>query len=116
MNGDPGYALQKLELAILDLATGPGDIRSRLKSVYKEHLHIINENDFPDSLKPEWNAIKKALTKKGPLRDEDGEVITGSIDRTLHRMWNKTASKIANNMLVLRDRLEGYLNDIANQP
>ena len=113
MNNDPGYALQKLELAILDLETGQGDIRSRLKSAYKEHLHVINENDFPDSLKPEWKAIKKALTKKGPLKDDNGEVVQGSIDRTLHRMWNKTASKIANNILILRDRLEGYLHDIA---
>ena len=116
MDGDAGYALQKLELAILDLATGPGDIRSRLKSAYFEHLRIINENDLPDSLKPEWNAIKISLTKKGPLKDEDGEVVSGSIDRTLHRMRDKTACNIANNILILRDRLEGYLNDIANQP
>jgi hypothetical protein len=30
MNGDAGYALKKLELAILLLATGRGDVRSRL--------------------------------------------------------------------------------------
>lgn len=116
MNGDPGYALQKLELAIIDLATGQGDIRSRLKSAYSEHLRIISENDFPDSLKQEWNAIKNALTKKGPLKNDDDEVVIGSIDRTLHRMWNRTGSKIANNILILRDRLKGYLNDIAQQP
>ena len=114
MNGDAGYALQKLELAILDLATDPGDIRSRLRSIHINHLHVISETDFPDSLKPEWNAIIKALTKKGPLINEDGDVVVGSVDRTLHRMRNKTACTIANNILVLRDRLEGHLVDVAS--
>lgn len=105
MNGDAGYALQKLELAILDLATGPGDIRSRLSSIYISHLHVVNVRDFPDELKEEWNSIIKSLTKKGPVVGTDGEIFTGSVDNTLRLMRNKTGVKIANNILVLRDRL-----------
>ena len=114
MNGDSGYALQKLELAALDLAVGPGDIRSRLKDVYINHLHVINENDFPDSLKREWKNILKALTKKGPILDADGEVFTGSVDNTLRRMWNKTGVKIAKNILELKDKLRGYHEDLSS--
>jgi len=105
MSGDPQYAFRQLDLAISDLATEPGDIRSRLRSVYMKHLHVIFESDFPGFLKPEWNAIVKALTKKGSLRDEEGKVIISAIDRTLHRMRNKTASKIANYIVELKDRL-----------
>jgi hypothetical protein len=114
MDGDAGYALQKLELAIIEMATGPGDIKSRLKEAFANHLHVINENDFPCSLKPFWKDIKKQLTRKGPVHDEDGKIYIGSIPNTLHRMHKKTGSKIANNILVLRDQLIGYLEDVAN--
>ena len=40
MEGDAGYALQKLELAVIDMATDPGDIKSRLIYVYSNHLHV----------------------------------------------------------------------------
>jgi len=41
MNGDAGYALQKLELSIIELATGPGDIRSRLSAIYINHFTAV---------------------------------------------------------------------------
>jgi hypothetical protein len=116
MNGDAGYALQKLELAITDMATGPGDIKSRLKDAYTDHLHVINEKDFPNSLKPYWGEIKKQLTRKESVRDEVGERYIGSVSNTLHGMHKKTGTKIAKNILLLSDRLRGYLDDLANKP
>ena len=113
MNGDAGYALQKLELSIIDLATGPGDIRSRLHYIFMNHLHVIDEHDFPNELKKDWNAIIKALTKKGPVKDEEGKIFSGSIQNTLRGMKSKTATKIANDILVISDKLRGYLEDIA---
>ena len=104
MNGDAGYALQKLELAIIDMATGPGDIKSRLEAVYFSHLHVINEKDFPDALKSQWRDIKKQLTKKG------------SISKSLFRLRKKTLAKIANNIVILSQQLRGYLEDVANNP
>lgn len=68
MDGDAGYALQKLELSINDLAIGAGDIRSRLRHVFMEHLHVINERDFPNELKNDWVSICKALKKKARLK------------------------------------------------
>ena len=117
MNGDPGYALQQLELAILDLATGAGDLRSRLKYIDSSHLHVINEHAFPEELKQDWKNIKKALSKKGPVKDSEGEIFTGAVDNTLRGMKSKTATKIANDILVLRDKLRGYFEDLAqNKP
>ena len=54
MDGHAGYALQKLELAIIDLTTAPGDVRSRLSYAFRDHSHVLREDDFPDELKPEW--------------------------------------------------------------
>ena len=116
MDGDARYALQKIELAIIDMATGPGDIKTRLVDAFTDHLHVINENDFPSSLKPFWIDIKSQLTRKGAVQNEDGVKYIGAISNTLHRMHRKTGSKIANNILVLRDRLIGYLEDVANKP
>ena len=104
MEGDAGYALQKLELAVIDMATGPGEIKSRLIGVYSEHLHVVNEKDFPDTLKPQWREIKKQLTKKG------------SISKSLFRLHKKTLVKIANNIVILSQQLRGYLEDVANNP
>jgi len=77
-------------------------------------LHVINERDFPEELREDWNWIVKTLTKKVPVVGEDGEVFTWSVDNTLRLMRNKTGSIIAKRILMLSDRLRGYLEDIAN--
>ena len=117
MDGDGGYALQKLELSIIDLAIGAGDIRSRLHYVFMEHLHIINERDFPNEFKNDWSSIYKALTKKGPVINEEGKKFTGSVQHTLRGMKNKSATKIARDIVVLSGKLRGYFGDLAkNNP
>ena len=77
-------------------------------------MHVINERDFPEELREDWNWIVKTLTKKVPVVGEDGEVFTWSVDNTLRLMRNKTGSIIAKRILMLSDRLRGYLEDIAN--
>ncbi len=57
MDGDAGCALQKLELSVIDLATGRGDVRSRLSNIYNDHLHILTERDFPEELREDWKWI-----------------------------------------------------------
>ena len=113
MKGDAGYALQKLELAILLLATGQGDVRSRLNTAYIRELHVLREEDFPEPLRLQWIWIKRKLTSASPLRDENGSVTVGSLHRTLKRMRNSTGSEIAKRIIVLRDTLEGYFRDLA---
>ena len=112
MEGDLGYALQKLELAIADLATGPGDVRSRLGGVYLAHLHVLTEADFPPALRPDWKWVMSKLTRMPPLLNDDGDVVSSSVDRTLHRMRNSTGTKIAERLVELRDRLRAHLEDL----
>jgi hypothetical protein len=116
MDGDSGYALQKLELSVIDLAVGEGDVRSRLSSVYYEHLHVLKEHDFPDKFKREWASIIKALNDKGPKSDEDGVVYVGSLLNTLNRIRNKTGSKIASDIVLLSQNLRAYFDDLSSAP
>jgi hypothetical protein len=116
VSDDAGYVLQKLELSILLLATGGGDVRSRLGTAYHRKLHVLREEDFPEHLRPQWLWIKRKLTSVPALRDENGSVTVGSLDRTLKRMRNSTGSQIAKRVIDLRDALEGYFRDLAQSP
>lgn len=114
MDGDPGYALQKLELSVIDLAVGEGDVRSRLSNIYYDHLHVLREQDFPDEFKREWASIDKALNAKGPRIDQDGEVYVGSLSNTLNRIRNKTGAKIASDIVLLSQNLRAYFEDLSS--
>ena len=115
MDGYSGYALQKLELAIDDLATGSGDVRSRLNFAFRDHLHVLRESDFPEELKSEWTWILRKLTRIEPLRNQCGEVIIGSVERTLRRMHNSTGTKIAKRVIRLAAMLRGSLEERAKR-
>jgi len=110
-SGDPGYAHQKLALAVHALAVGAGDVRSRLRNAFLI-LHVIHERDFPDSLKDKWRWIKSQVTRFGPRKDESGHIYVGSIDNTLGRIKNSTGTKIAAAIYTLEGDLEGYLKDL----
>lgn len=88
------YLVEKLTTAMTALATGEGDVRSRLKTV---HLITISLNleDFPSDLRPKWESIQRQLNQKSPLFSADGSVIRGSVEETLRSMRNRTGAKIA---------------------
>jgi outer membrane protein assembly factor BamB len=109
MEPDSGYALQKLELAVNDLATGKGNIKERLMDVFVSHLHMVKDHDFPSELREDWVSIKRDITKSGPKTDSDGKVYVGAIQNTLHNMRLKTGSEIASKIVVLAENLRVYL-------
>ena len=114
MKGDAGYALQKLELSVNDLAIGSGNIKGRLTAIFREHLHVLREDDFPDNLRDDWIRIKNKITSKGPLFDNDGKVAIGSLDRTLKGMRMHTASDIASMILLLSEKLRAQLEEASS--
>ena len=85
------YLIEKFYQAIIILATGEGDARSRLDPAYRCFWHIPLE-DYPMELRDHVLWINKMLTRlKGPK----GHIIPDN----LQRMKNKTASKIADRIL-----------------
>jgi len=107
-SGDSGYALEKLSSAVHSLAVGRGDVRERLRAAHLT-FHPVQERDFPDHLKERWRWIKSELTKFGPVQDEGGKVLEGSVDHTLSRIKNSTGAKIAEAIVSLQYELESYL-------
>jgi hypothetical protein len=99
------YAWEKLEAARHALSVGPGDIRSRLLSAYMA-FHTLQEDDFPISLRKDWNWIVKQLTKKEPYILANGRIYSGSVEETCRAMKNKTGVKIAERLLKLLDEVD----------
>lgn len=109
MNSDPRYALEKLSLAEYELAVGPGDVRSRLRSAYK-YLSPIFKMDFPPELQDDWLHIQNQLNTR-TSKWQGTEFDEGSFRATLNRMRNSTGSKIAARIIDLKYRIEDWLED-----
>jgi len=77
------------------LATGRGDVRSRLETAYRR-FWVLTEENFPEEFRDDWKWIKNQLTKFGPLYDNSGEIlISDAVENTMSRIKNKTGQKIA---------------------
>ncbi len=92
------YFNEKLSDAVIELATGPGDVRSRLYSILPKIL-ILSGHSLPPELKKELNWIQDKLTEK------DKTQYGYDLGRTLRRMRNNTGSKIAERIVDLQFRV-----------
>ena len=88
------YAIERLTTALECLATHPGDVRERLSAAYLS-FHTLREDDFPPEHQEKWRWVKREMTKFGPMLGPNGEVWRGSVENTMKRVRNGTASKIA---------------------
>ncbi len=100
--GDVLYAYSNISEAVEIMATHPGSIKDRLVAAYNK-FSPVTEKDFPDELKADYKWVIEKLTKKDPIFDE------GSVRATLYGMHTKTAVKIAEKILYLRNRLEFFV-------
>lgn len=96
------YALEKLETAVVCLATGEGDVRSRLCSAYRE-FHPLRPEWLPASLRGDYEWIVERLTSRRPVHDES------RVEATMARMRNRTAAKIAQRLWDVYSRLTELL-------
>ena len=94
-------AKKLLSKAMYSLATGRGDVRSRLKVAYCG-FWVLDEEDFPEEFRKDWMWIKKQLTRFEPLYDKRGEIkISDAVENTMSRIKNKTGQKIAEKIFYL---------------
>jgi hypothetical protein len=112
--GDPWYALQNLKAAVRILATHPDSLRGRLcKALF--HLAPVTARDFPESLRPEFEALRRDTTKN-PSRMQRVvrgarfvEERSGTIAATVPYMRTKTLIRIAERLHDLCSRLSHEL-------
>ncbi len=102
------YAEEKLISIIKYLATAEGDLRLRIAHVSRD-IVVLKENDFPEELKCVWRKILNDLTKYPPQYNWNGtELQKGSIEHTMSRIRNVTASRIATRIFTLFEELQSY--------
>jgi hypothetical protein len=89
------YLCRSLRDAISILATEQGDVRSRLLEAYSSVLHKLKDDDFPEKHVQDWVWINEQMSKSGPLLDNQGKQICGSIENTMKQIKNSTGAKIA---------------------
>jgi hypothetical protein len=103
--GDPYYAFEKFSLAVLELAIGKGDVRSRLYDAWLQ-FHTVSTNDLPIELREELNWINSMLTRCEASYPGESKVLA-----TLRGMRNSTGQKIAYKIVSMTDKLNAYLRD-----
>jgi hypothetical protein len=107
------YAEEKFSEAVRALTFGSGDIKERLKVAYG-CFHPVTVSDLPDHLKADFEWIKAQLLARPPLVAQEGiNIVSGSLDQTLHSMRKKTGITIAERIVYVRDKLHEYNNDNA---
>lgn len=91
--------IERVHLAIETLATGPGDVRSRLKRAGIT-LTPLQVREFPEELRREFQWIMEQLTRHDPVRSE------GRIEATMSRIQNSTGEMIAKRLFALYSKLQ----------
>ena len=94
------YAVEKLTATIEALATGHGDARSRVASAFLI-FHTLRPEDFPPERQKDWERLMDEITKHGPVLDGHGRPRVGSVDNTMSRIRNTTASRVAQKLYEL---------------
>jgi hypothetical protein len=95
---------EKFERAVYALATGEGDVRSRLEKAYN-YLRILRSEDIPSIFRQEFSVILKQLTRFGPEYFPDGTVYRNAIQHTMSRIKNATGKKIAEHIYIINQSL-----------
>ena len=101
---DPFYALGKLGEAVYALATGAGDVRSRLFSAFV-FLLPVRADDFPVVLRQDFEWVIEMLTRRKSRYPQ----LKGDLGATLKNMRNSTGVKIAKRIIEIESRLRGIL-------
>jgi hypothetical protein len=104
-----GYAYEKLCEVVNKLAIGEGDVRLRLYDTY-HILSRVSPSALPLELQKDMSWIYEQLTKYKP----DYEWQTPLTVTLFSKIRNRTGSRIAQKIVELKYRLEGYLRSAGN--
>jgi hypothetical protein len=104
VKADHFYAYEKFNDALHCLATGPDDVRQRLRSAYS-CFRPVKKAHLPEHLQDDYQWILDQLTRFEAVYDREGKVVRGSVDETLNRIRNSTGTKIAERILDIYHQL-----------
>jgi hypothetical protein len=97
--------LEKFRGAALSLARS-GSIKDRLTDAYRNHLALVDENELPRELIPEFRAVNRALNRERPLlRGED------TFRATVRKMSKMEADEVASSVVRLFGAMSAEAED-----
>lgn len=102
------YVKGRIEEAIDELCIGVGDARKRLLSANDATSSLLDIH-FPTELLADWKSIQERMTEYGPRTNFEGKMVRdggGAVEHTMDKIDNKTASKIAKDILMLHKKLQ----------
>lgn len=101
--GTDHYALEKFSQAVHALATGSGDVRSRLRVAYA-YFHTVKPEYLPADLRDDFRWVMDKLTRREPRYEGEGR-----LEASLATMQNRTGSRIAKRIVEIHDSLRDVL-------
>lgn len=102
------YIKGRIEDAVDELCIGAGDARERLLSANDATSSLLDIH-FPEELLADWKSIQDRMTEHGPRTNFEGKMVWeggGAVEHTMEKINNKTASKIAKDILRLHKKLQ----------
>ena len=109
------YAYEKFSDALHSLATGPADVRQRLRSAYL-HFRVVQKEQLPVQLQSDYQWVLDQLTRFEPAISRNGEVVRGPVEETLSRIRNSTGTKIAERILSIYHQLNWLYMEGSESP
>ena len=104
------YLLESFPRAVRHLVTGEGDARKRLWSAYVAIRHFQPEH-MPEYLREDFEWVSRQVRKRDPERQDvvSGSTIheEGLIQANIRTMQNRTASKIADRIYTMYEKILG---------
>lgn len=94
--------INRFRVAVETLATGKGDVRSRLKDIVPI-LICIEENDLPPKFRKKWSKMWEKLSKNDPEWEYDSKVVA-----SLRKIKNSTGQKMAKLIFDILQYLEKH--------
>lgn len=105
--------LDKFRGAALSLARS-GPIKDRLTAAYRDHLALVDENELPRELVPEFRALNSALHRERPASRNDD-----TLRATVRKMSSTEADEVAGSVVRLFGAMsaedQSSLNSIVSQ-
>ena len=99
------YVKGRIDDAVDELCIGAGDARKRLLSANDATSSLLDIH-FPEELLADWKSIQQRMSKSGPRTNFEGKMVEGAVAHTMSKIQNRTASKIAEDILKLHKTLQ----------
>jgi hypothetical protein len=88
------YTHQVFTRVIDILVTQSGKDRNKIKTAYSYHIIKLEEKDFPEELKKDFNYLKSTIADKNKIADWDEENRYGSIYHSCSSLNSSSIKKI----------------------